>query len=159
MYLVALQIGYSVMPRTASLCDQLSLACHDHHMAKILLKEKLNVGKWCTILLSFLGVVIVVLNGDISQLSGGTLGGVIACDPCNFYVYSAMSKKMRYDTERFFYFCFCKLNDFVFCCSGDEEENNPTVFTGTRIFNFGLFTNGIALFALDGGIKEMAIRL
>lgn len=147
VYLVALQIGYSVMPGQQAFVINYLWPAMIIIWARFLLKEKLNVGKRCAILLSFLGVVIVVLNGDISQLSGGTLGGVIACviAAISYGFYSAMSKKMRYDTEILLFFAFASSTILCFAVAAMRGELTiPTVFTGTGYLIFGLFTNGIA---------------
>ena len=91
--------------------------------------------------------MIVVLNGDISQLSGGTSGGVIACviAAISYGFYSAMSKKMRYDTEILLFFAFASSTILCFAVAAMRGELTiPTVFTGTGYLIFGLFTNGIA---------------
>ena len=166
VYLVALQFGYSVMPGQQAFVINYLLPAMIIVWARILLQEKVNAGKWCAILLSFLGVVIVVLNGDPSQLAGGTFSGVIACviAAVSYGFYSAMSKKMHYDTEMLLFLAFAASMILCFAVAAMRGAPTiPTVFTGTGYLIFGLLTNGIAylfwMLALKNGNTALISNL
>ena len=166
VYLVSLQIGYSAMPGQQAFVINYLWPAMIILWARILLKEKPDAGKWCALLLSFLGVVIVAVNGDFHQLTGGTLSGVIACvvAAVSYGFYSAMSKKMRYDTELLLFLAF--LSSMILCfvlAAVRGVLTVPTAFTGTGYLIFGLFTNGIAylfwLLALENGNTALISNL
>ena len=72
---------------------------------------------------------------------------MIACviAAISYGFYSAMSKKMRYDTEILLFFAFASSTILCFAVAAMRGELTiPTVFTGTGYLIFGLFTNGIA---------------
>lgn len=166
IYLVALQIGYALLPGQQAFVINYLWPAMIILWARILLKEKPDAGKWCAILLSFTGVVIVAVNGDFSQLAGGNLKGVMACviAAVSYGFYSVISKKMRYDTEMLLFLAFA--SSMVLCfvlAAGKGVLTVPTIFTGTGYLIFGLFTNGIAylfwLLALENGNTALISNL
>lgn len=166
IYLVALQIGYASMPGQQAFVINYLWPAMIILWARVLLKEKPDAGKWCAILLSFTGVVIVAVNGDFSQLTGGNLKGVMACviAAVSYGFYSVISKKMRYDTEMLLFLAFA--SSMVLCfvlAAGRGVLTVPTIFTGTGYLIFGLLTNGIAylfwLLALENGNTALISNL
>ena len=65
----------------------------------ILLKERMTVRKAIAVLLSFLGVVIVTTNGDLSNFAGSNLAGAGFCvlAAVSYGLFVAMNKRLRYD--------------------------------------------------------------
>lgn len=115
--------------------------------ARILSHEEISVGKWCAILLSFAGVVIVAIDGDPGQIAGGNLLGILAClaAAVSYGFYSAMNKKVRYDTELMLLLGFFVSIFFGFglaLMTGGVHVPTPHLAVGYLFY--GLITTGIA---------------
>jgi len=65
----------------------------------IILKEKMTWAKGIAILLSFIGIIVVVTDGDLSSFRSVSAAGVIFClaDAVCYALYSVLNKKMTYD--------------------------------------------------------------
>jgi len=65
----------------------------------IILKEKLTAAKVAAIVLSFIGIIVVVTNGDLSSFKNANLTGILFClaDAVCYALYSVLNKKADYD--------------------------------------------------------------
>jgi len=65
----------------------------------IILKEKMTVAKGVAIFMSFLGIIVVVSNGNFSSFRSVSLTGILFClaDAVCYALYSVLNKKESYD--------------------------------------------------------------
>jgi len=65
----------------------------------IILKEKMTFAKAAAVILSFIGIIVVVTDGDLSTFRSVSVAGVIFClaDAVCYALYSVLNKKMTYD--------------------------------------------------------------
>ena len=101
LYNVFFQMGVARLPAQQAFVIQYLWPAMIIIWARILSHEAISLGNWCAILLSFAGVVIVAIDGDPSQVAGGNLLGILAClaAAVSYGFYSAMNKKVSYDTQ------------------------------------------------------------
>lgn len=101
VYGIFVQIGISFLPAQKALVINYLWPAMIIIWMHGLVKESISVGKWCAVLLSFAGVIIVAVDGDISTLLNGSAPGVLACifAAICYSFYSAAGKIKGYDIE------------------------------------------------------------
>ncbi|MCR4955865.1 MAG: DMT family transporter [Lachnospiraceae bacterium] len=67
----------------------------------MILREKMTFGKIAAIAFSFLGIIVVVSNGDLSNLSGGSYLGALYCviAAICYGLYCTLNKLFAYDKD------------------------------------------------------------
>ena len=158
IYSITLQIGISRLPAQQAFVINYLWPAMIIIWSRILSKEKITGAKWIAVILSFIGVVINAVNGDISQLLGGNLFGALMCVVAAvcYGFYSAMNKKKGYDSELMLLLTF--IASSVICMpimgiTGTLVLPNSFVFIGYLIYGVGLNVLGFLfwLMALKGG--------
>ncbi len=133
--------------------------------ACIILKEKLTAKKLIAIFISFFGVIVVV-GGDINDLNGRMLFGVLCCilGAVSYGIFTALNQKMNYNksmTLMVSYFA-----TFIFTTLVNLINGDIFVPATNQIFGFvwnGIFTVAIAntfwIMALENGKTEKVSNL
>lgn len=135
----------------------------------IIFHEKLTWQKTAAIVFSVAGVAVVAANGDLSQLTGGNLGGVISClTAAVFYgLYASLTKKMTYPKEIAMLMAFIVTGLSATICSifsgSITEAAGLSGMAWLGLLYSGIFVNGIGytswMLALEYGNTSVIANL
>ena len=85
----------------------------------VILHETMTAAKVCAVLLSFIGIIIVVTNGDISGFKNISMAGVAFCliDAFCYALYSVLGKREAYDKDIAVMVAYASATVIAFICS------------------------------------------
>jgi len=129
--------------------------------AVFILNERLTFIKIISILISFIGVVIIVTKGNMLSISFGSIKGDIMAflGAISFALFSVMGKGSRYDEAIavFVYFLASFVVSLVFTPLSSIEKVNISVFVWLVVN--GVFVNGISYIFWFYALKKGNIHI
>ena len=132
----------------------------------LLLGEKITFGKAAAVLLSFLGIIVVVTNGDFKNFRLADLKGVVCClgAAITYSLYSVLNKKAAYDKELGVLLSYASGTVAAFLCSALLKTMRvPSLRELAGIAYNGVFCNALPYFlwalAMENGRTAVIANL
>lgn len=121
----------------------------------VFLHEKITFSKMCAILMSFLGVIIITMNGHINFIATLSITGILFCllDAISYAMYSVLNKRESYDIDLsvFISYAFSTVVSFIWLMI-----NGTLLFPNMKNL-LGLAYNGIFCNAIPYLLWAMAL--
>lgn len=156
LYYILLYFGYANAKGIEVLIIQYSWPIFVIILSIFLLKEKLNLRKISSMILGFLGVVLVLTKGDFTNIHFDNLfiDLIVLLAAFVFGLFSVLSKKVKIDASSLvtIYFLIATIVSFISMISL-SEFTLPTQKTFLPIVINGIFVNGISYIFWIGALK------
>lgn len=131
-----------------------------------ILKEKMTAAKLIAVLLSFLGIIVVVTNGNFTDFHFESLAGIVFCalDAVCYALYSVLGKKESYDKGLAVLIAYA--SGTVFALIGSLVFGDFSLPEGRQLIGLiynGIFCNALPYllwaFAMDDGNTAVIANL